>query len=191
MTQERKTLGSVYRVTAEFLAERGLMPQVLPRASAEARRILEKLPFPFGWQSAGPLEEIERIVFDLPQGADLCADLGTAASLKLCGSVIQGVLRMAFSLFGQTPASLFAHADRFFAIVSSGFAFRYQPSADKAGVVVAEVQGGDAHPSLFHQIRGNLRGGFALCGVNGEIDAPRVERQDAQGASVRYAVRWD
>jgi hypothetical protein len=189
--QQRKVLGSVYRVTAEFLAQRHLAEEVLSKVSPETRKIIAKPPFGFSWQSGGPLEEIERILFDLRGGRDLCADLGLAASLNLCGSLIQGVVRMSFALFGQTPASLFSNADRFFQMVTTGLGFRYEATTDKTGVVWAEIAGGEVHSSLFDQIRGNLSGAYPLCSVRGEVGPPEVQHHDAERALVKYAVRWD
>lgn len=191
MIDERKVLGSVYRVTADFLAKRGLTAVILPNISPEARGLLEKPPFAFGWKSGKALEEIERVLFALPEGRELCTDLGTAASLSLCGSVIQGVVRMSFTLFGPSPATLFANADRFFQMVTTGIGFRYEAGTEKAGVVWADITGGAVHSSLFDQIRGNLKGAFPLCSVRGEVGAPEVFSQDAQSAVVKYAVQWE
>lgn len=191
MIDERKVLGSVYRITADFLAQRGLTAAILPKVSPETRAILEKPPFAFGWKSGRALEEIERALSALPNGRELCTDLGLAASLHLCGSVIQGVVRMSFALFGPSPATLFAHADRFFQMVTTGIGFRYEAATEKAGVVWADIVGGEVHSSLFDQIRGNLKGAFPLCSVRGEVGAPEVFRHDAQSAVVKYAVQWE
>ncbi len=188
--EERKVLGFVYRATARFLGERTLLDRIGPALSAEAREAIDKPPFPFAWRSARALEEIERALFALPGGSELCADLGNAASLDLCGSVIQGVVRTSFLLFGQSPATLFANADRFFQMVTTGISFKYEPAAENAGVVAATISGGEAHVSLFDQIRGNLRGAYTLCGIEGEVGVPEVCQHDARGATVKYAVRW-
>jgi hypothetical protein len=191
MAEHRKVVGSVYRVTAEFLAQRGVADGVLAKVSPETRAMIEKPPFPFSWRSSQPLEEIERTLFDLPCGRDLCADLGLAASLDLCGSMMQSLVRMAFTLFGQTPATLFSNADLFFRMVTTGLGFRYEAWTEKAGVVWATIAGGDVHGSLFEQIRGNLSGAYPLCSVRGEVGLPEVQRHDAESALVKYAVRWE
>ncbi len=104
---------------------------------------------------------------------------------------MQGVLRMALSLFGQTPASIFSHADQFYAVVTSGYAFRYEAANGKSGAIWAEIEGGRPHLSLFEQLRGNLSGAYPLCSVSGEVGLPEVLRHDDRGALVKYAVRWD
>lgn len=190
MAEERKTLGSVYRVTADFLAQKGVSEQVTSKASLGTKALLAKPPFAFSWQSNQPLEEIEQILSELPGGGELCAELGCAAGVKLCGSIIAGVLRMAFALFGQTPAAIFQHLDRFYSMVTSGYTFRYEPGSEKQGVVWAEIGGGPVHHSLFDQIRGNLRSAFALCSVEGKVELAEVRRHDAQGALLKYGVSW-
>lgn len=88
MNDERMVLGSVYRVTADFLAQRSLGAALLPGLSPEARAVIEKPPFAFAWKSSSALEEIERALSAMPDGRELCEELGLAASLHLCGSVI-------------------------------------------------------------------------------------------------------
>jgi hypothetical protein len=105
--------------------------------------------------------------------------------------VMQSLVRMAFTLFGQTPATLFSNADLFFRMVTTGFGFRYEPLAAKAGVVWASIAGGDVHGSLFEQIRGNLSGAYPLCSVRGEVGPAEVHRNDEQSSLVKYTVRWE
>jgi hypothetical protein len=178
-------------VTAQYLAERGVFEDVKAKASPETRQLLEKLPFAFAWQDNAALEEIERLLHVMPGGSELCVGLGHAAGRQLSGSVIEPVLKLALSLFGQTPASVFGNLDRFFSMVVRGFSFRYEESARKAGVVYAEIEGGGIHRSLFDQIRGNLLTVFDLCSVKGSVDEAQVLRNDAAGALVSLVVRWD
>ncbi len=178
-------------MTAQYLAERGVFEDVKAKASPETRQLLEKVPFAFAWQDNAPLEEIERILDGMPGGSELCVGLGYAAGRQLSGSVIEPVLKLALSLFGQTPASVFGNLDRFFSMVVRGFSFRYEENARRGGVVYAEIEGGGIHRSLFNQIRGNLLTVFDLCGVKGSVDEPQVLRHDAVGALVSLAVRWD
>lgn len=190
MSEERRgCLGTVYRVTADFLVERGLLAAVKEKLSPDSRKVLEKPPFPFAWQDAAPLEEIEKILY--AKSPQLVADLGLAAAKYLSGSVIAPVLKMATSLFGQTPGALFANLDRFFSMVVRGFAFRYEPEGEKRGRVIAQISGGRAHPSLFHQLKGNLGILYQLAGATGAVDDPLVLASDERGAEVAFGVRWD
>lgn len=177
-------------MTAQYLAERGVFEDVKAKASPETRQLLEKVPFAFAWQDQAPLEEIERILDSMPGGDELCVGLGYAAGRQLSGSVIEPVLKLALSLFGQTPGTLFGNLDRFFSMVVRGYSFRYQERAPREGIVYAEIEGGGIHKSLFNQIRGNLASVFDLCGVTGSVDEPLVVRHDAAGALISLVVRW-
>lgn len=188
---ERAVLGSVYRITNDFLTRRGLVGKIAPRLAPETRELLEKPPFPFSWHSARELEDIERALFLLPGGPQLCVDLGRAAGEQLSRSVIEPVFRMALSLFGKTPASLFGNLDRLFSMAARGFTFRYEPGSQKDGAVYAQIAGGAVHPSLYEQLRGNLSTVFDLCGVQGSVDPGEVLAHDDSGALVRIAVRWE
>jgi len=189
--ETRAALGSVYRLTVDFLARRGLLDEVKRQASPATLKLLEKPPPAFAWQGYEVLEDIERILFAMPNGRDLCADLGHAAASQLSGGVVEPIFRMAVSLFGKTPASLLAHLDRFFSMVVRGFSFNYEPRSEKDGLLTAQISGGAVHESLFQQLRGNLRVIFDLCGAEGTVDTPEIVRHDSQGALVRFAVRWE
>jgi nitrate/nitrite transport system substrate-binding protein len=80
-----------------YVAESGLDPdkdisiRVVPPPEMVANLRAENIdgylaPEPFNqrvsWRSSKHLEEIERILFDLPRGRELCADLGFAAGVN-------------------------------------------------------------------------------------------------------------
>jgi len=185
----RGCLGTVYRVTIDFLTERGLLEEVKAKVSPGARKMLEKPPFAFAWQDAAPLEEIEKVLH--ARSPELVADLGHAAGRQLSGTLVAPVLKMALSMFGQTPGSMFGHLDRFFSMVVKGFSFEYQPGSEKDGTVLARIDGGGIHHSIFEQIRGNLRTIYDLCNAKGFVGAPQVVRHDSGGAEIRLPVRWE
>jgi hypothetical protein len=189
MNDPRGCLGSVYRVTAEFLAERGLLAEVKEKLSPEARKVLEKPPFPFAWQESAALEEIEKVLY--AKSPQLAADLGFAAARVLSGNVIAPVLRVATSLFGATPDAFFRNLDRFYAMVVRGFSFRYEEHGEKEGRVIARISGGRPHPSLFQQLKGNLAILYQIAGATGVIDEPVLLASDESGAEIALGVRWD
>ena len=186
--ESRGCLGSVYKITADFLGERGLLDEVRSKISPESRAMVEKPPFAFAWRDSAALEEIERVLY--ARSPELCVDLGHAAGRQLSQSIVAPVLKMALSLFGTTPASLFGNLDRFFSMVVRGFSFQYQSAAPKDGVVRAQIEGAGVHPSLFQQLRGNLKTIFDLCSVAGTVGAAQVVRNDESGAEVLLPVRW-
>src|SRR5882672_11511952 len=187
-TDARGCLGTVYRVTIDFLTERGLLEEVKAKVSPGARKMLEKPPFAFAWQDAAPLEEIEKVLH--ARSPELVADLGHAAGRQLSGTLVAPVLKMALSMFGQTPATMFGHLDRFFSLAVRGFNFQYEPRGDKDGVVRVRIEGGQVHRSLFVLVRGNLLTVYDLCSVIGEVGSAEILRQDAAGAEIRLPVRW-
>src|SRR5712664_3392690 len=137
----------------------------------------------------GLLEEIKRVLY--ARSPDLVADLGHAAGKQFSTTLVAPVLKMALSLFGQTPASMFGHLDRFFSMVVRGFSLQYEPGTAKQGAVVARIEGGEIHRSLFEQIRGNLLTIYDLCNVNGSVGDAEILRFDAAGAEIRLPVRWE
>ena len=184
----RGVLGGTYRITRDFLAERGLLDEVKFQLSPGASALLDKLPFPFAWQEMAPLEEIQRLLY--AKSPDLCVELGFAAAKYFTEGIVAPVARMAASLFGQTPESIFGNLDRFFAMVVRGFEFRYERGGDKLGTVFVHISGGPMHPSLFQQVRGNLRMTYPLCGVQGSIGEPVVLRSGDADAEVSFPVTW-
>lgn len=188
-SEPRTHLGSVLRITVEFLRERGCLALVQQRVSASTSALVDKPPFPFAWIPAGPMDELESALLAVA-GKQACADLGATAARKLGGSVIAPVLRMASSLFGNTPAMLFANLDRFYPMVLKGMSFGYQALGDREGLVRASAGGPDVPAALFHVTRGNLLFIFELCGVSGTVDAPENIRCEGGMAEAHYRVRW-
>lgn len=187
--EARACLGSVYRITADFLKKRELTTEIVAQLPGESRSVIEKPPLPFAWRDYRPLEDVEKALYAKSPG--LAADLGRAAAQYLSGTVIAPVFRLAVSLFGSTPDGLFGHLDRFYAMVVRGFSFRYEPTGPKQGSVIATIKGGPVHASVFQQIRGNLHIIYELCSVNGTVGEPAVLRSDAAGAEIALPVRWE
>ncbi len=186
--EERGCLGTVYGITSAFLSERQLLDDVKARLTPSSRKVLEKPPFALSWQPSAPLEEIEKLLY--ARSPDLVVELGHAAGRQLSGTLVAPVLKMALSMFGQTPATMFGHLDRFFSMAVRGFGFQYEPSGASAGVVQVRIEGGPVHRSLFEQVRGNLMTVYDLCKVKGTVGLAEVLRHDETGAEIRMAVSW-
>src|SRR5947199_434642 len=90
----RGYLGSVFRLTVDFLEQRGCKAQVKQKVSAATAQLIDKPPFPFAWIPATPMDEVESAL-SLVAGRDACVDLGLTAARKLGGSLIQPVLKLA------------------------------------------------------------------------------------------------
>lgn len=190
MNDERRAcLGSVYRVTADFLKERGLAADVMAKVPAGSRAFVERPPFSFGWQDYEPLEEIEKALY--ASSPDLAADLGRAAAKFFSGTIVAPGIQLAGALFGSRPESIFSNLDQLFSMVIRGFAFRYQPSGAKQGRVFVRIAGGPVHASLFQQLKGNLSVTYEVWPANGFVGEPEVLRSDATGAEIALAVGWE
>ena len=55
----RGYLGSVFRLTVDFLEQRGCKAQVKQKVSAATAQLIDKPPFPFAWIPATPMDEVE------------------------------------------------------------------------------------------------------------------------------------
>ena len=187
--EPRSYLGSVLRITVDFLRERDLLPRIRQKISAATAALVDKPPFPLAWIPAAAMDDLESALFVIA-GSQACADLGATAARKLGGSVIAPVLRMASALFGNTPQALFQNLDRFYPMVLKGMAFKYEALGDREGLVRASAGGPDVPAALFHVTRGNLSYIFELCGVSGTVDGPEDIRCDTRGGESRYRVRW-
>src|SRR5947208_3824382 len=185
----RGYLGSVFRLTVDFLEQRGCKAQVKQKVSATTAQLIDKPPFPFAWIPATPMDEVESAL-SLVAGRDACVDLGLTAARKLGGSLIQPVLKMATALFGNTPATVFQNLERFYSMVLKGMRFEYESSGPREGTIRARADGAGVPAALFDVTRGNLTYVFELCGVRGTVDPPEQLRIGDSGAEARYAVRW-
>jgi hypothetical protein len=185
----RGYIGSAFRAAVEFVQQRGLGASIRERVSPETARLMEKPPFAFAWMPARPLDELQDALGALG-GRQACVDLGVAAGRNLGGSVIAPVLRMATSLFGNTPATVFQNLERFYSMVLRGMTFEYQALGDREGLVTARALGSGVPTALFDVTRGNLAFVFELCGSSGRVSEPEDVRIDAQKGEARYRVSW-
>lgn len=185
----RGYLGSVLRLTVDFLEQRGCKAQVRQKVSAATAQLIDKPPFPFAWIPATPMDELESAL-SLVAGRDACVDLGLTAARNLGGSLIQPVLKMATALFGNTPVAVFQNLERFYAMVLKGMKFDYEALGPREAVIRVRAEGGKVPAALFDVTRGNLAYVFELCGVRGSVEPPEEIRCDARGGEASYRVRW-
>ena len=187
--QARGYLGAAFRVAVEFIDQRGFSALIKEKVSPATAKLIDSPPFPLAWMPAGAMDELQSAL-SVVGGRQACVDLGAAAGRKLGGSVIAPVLRMAQSLFGNTPVSVFGNLERFYAMVLKGMTFRYEAAGPGSGVVVARAFGVGVPEALFDVTRGNLTYVFELCGVEGTVGSPEKLSVDEQGSEARYAVSW-
>jgi hypothetical protein len=185
----RGYIGSAFRAGVDFVRQRGLLDSIRERVSPETARLMDKPPFAFAWMPARPLDEIQYALGALG-GRQACVELGMAAGRNLGGGVIAPVLKMATSLFGNTPATVFQNLERFYSMVLRGMTFEYQAVNEREGIVTARAMGNGVPAALFDVTRGNLAYVFELCGSLGKVSEPQDVRIDALHGEARYRVSW-
>jgi hypothetical protein len=185
----RGYIGYAFRVAVDFIHQRGWTAEVKQKVPADTAELIAKPPFPFAWMQAAHMDELQSALADVA-GRQACVDLGLAEAHKLSGSVIAPVLRMATSLFGNTPETLFGNLERFYTMFLRGMRFEYEALGPRQGLVHAQVDGPCVPAALFDVTRGNLAYVFQLCGANGSVGEPEDVRCGSRKGEAHYRVRW-
>jgi hypothetical protein len=185
----RRALGHLLLAIADWLDGRGLTEQVRARVSSETRAVLDKPPGHFEWMSSEPIDEIEKVIGELA-GVEALETLGLETARNVGGGLAKPMLRAAFVLLGDTPASAFSNLGRFFGVATEGIAFRYLPLGETVGVVEARFAGDDTPSEALSVLRGTLRYVFEISGQEGEVDVGEIEEEGQAGMLVRYRVKW-
>ena len=184
----RQGLGSFFRALMDFVDKRGLREQVRAEVSPATRATIDEPPAALSFIPSAPIDEIESVLQRVA-GNDALAECGIACARPLGWSVLQPVIRMAFTLFGQSPEPIFSNLDRFFALVTRGIVFSWQPD-ERGGTVLARFAGEGTPEAAFHVLRGTLIFVFEVSGTVGEVGPPQMVESTPAGVTVRYAVRW-
>jgi hypothetical protein len=187
--RERGYLGSAFRLTLDLIDKKGWRQAIRAEASPETARMMDKPPSPLSWISAARLEDLEELVAR-HGGPEAAVELGLLAARSLGGSVIKPVIKLALTLFGASPETIFGNLDRFYSMASRGLHFAWCDADRKAGVIEAQFEGAGVRQSLFDVTRGNLQYVLEICGASGDVGRPQVVRHDDRGALVRFNARW-
>jgi hypothetical protein len=187
-TAARQGLGQFFRALCDFLDERGLREQVRARVSAETQALFDKPPRALTFLPSRPIDELETALQTLA-GPQACVDAGVAVARPLGWTLLQPVLRLVFTLFGQSPEPVFSNLDRFFSLVTRGIDFSWE-GGNHEGTVLAKFAGEDAPEAAFHVLRGTLLFAFEVSGTVGEVSTPEVVQSTPAQAVVRYRVSW-
>ena len=187
--RERGYLGSAFRLTLDLIDNKGWRDRIRAEAPPETARMMDKPPSPLSWIPAARLEDLEDLV-EKHGGRDAACELGLLAARNLGGSVIKPVIKLALTLFGASPETIFGNLDRFYSMATRGLHFAWCDADRKAGVIEAQFDGAGIRRSLFDVTRGNLQYVLELCGASGDVGAPQIVRHDHRGALVRFNARW-
>jgi hypothetical protein len=184
----RQGLGSFFRALMGFVDERGLRDQIRGLVSEQTRAAIDHPPPALRFMPSTPIDEIEAALQKLA-GNEALVECGIACARPLGWSLLQPVIRMAFTLFGQSPEPIFANLDRFFSVVTRGITFSWTQDG-KGGTITARFAGQGTPQAAFHVLRGTLRFVYELSGTVGEVGPPEVLESTPDCVTMRYDVRW-
>jgi|1186.fasta_scaffold34400_2 hypothetical protein len=184
----RQGLGQFFGALMEFVDARGLREQVRAAVSPPTQQVIDHPPRALSFIPSTPIDEIETALQKLA-GNDALIECGIACARPLGWTLLQPVLRMAFTLFGQSPEPIFSNLDRFFSMVTRGITFSWQ-SGEKGGSVLARFAGEGTPDAALHVLRGTLIFVYEVSGTVGEVGPPVTVDTSPEGTSVRYDVRW-
>jgi hypothetical protein len=187
--EKRGYLGSAFRLTLDLIDRKGWREVIRAEAPPETAKLMEKPPPPLSWIPAERLEDLEELVAR-HGGREAAVELGLTAARNLGGSIVKPVIKLALTLFGATPDSLYGNLDRLYSMVTRGLHFAWRDAERKSGVIEAQFTGGAVRESLFDVTRGNLQYVLEVCGTTGAVGVPEVLRHDENGALVRFLARW-
>lgn len=185
----RQGVGSFFRHIVEFIEASGVRDEVLAAVSPETRALVASPPRSTAWVPSRHIDELEA-AFLAAAGRDLTVEMGRVCSRSLGATLVQPVLRLAFMLLGQGPATIFENLDRFFSLATRGIEFGWISETRKSGTVIARFVGPATPEAAFHVLQGSLEFIFDLCGVSGEVGGAEVAEQSHAGSTVRYRVSW-
>jgi len=187
--RERGYLGSAFRLTLDMIDEKGWRAAIRAQAPPETARMMDKPPGALSWIPAARLEDLEELIAR-HGGREAAVELGILAGRNLGGSIVKPVIKLALTLFGATPDSLYANLDRLYSMVTRGLHFAWRDAERKSGVIEARFDGPGVRESLFDVTRGNLKYMLEACNTSGDVGAPQILRHDDRGALVRFNARW-
>jgi len=187
--RERGYLGSAFRLTLDMIDEKGWRAAIRAQAPPETARMMDDPPGALSWIAAARLEDLEELIAR-HGGREAAVELGIRAGRNLGGSVVKPVIKLALTLFGATPDSLYANLDRLYSMVTRGLHFAWRDGQRKSGVIEAQFDGPGIRESLFDVTRGNLKYMLEACNASGDVEAAQILRHDDRGALVRFHARW-
>lgn len=162
----------------------GLLEQVAPRLSVATRRIIDN-PYGERWHPASHSAELCTVVLE-QFGPQTLEDIAFVVSRDSFGPILGPMLKVALTLSGVSPATIFGRINQSLMPVVQGVSATWRSDGAQSGVVAFEYPM-VAPPFTEVSWRGGLRFMFLLVGLEGTI-AP-CERLEG-GRVLRFAVSW-
>jgi hypothetical protein len=186
----RQGVGSFFRALVAFVDSKGLHDKVHAAVPQDTQRMMDNPPRPLTFIPSKSIDDIETALHALTDDATL-VECGLASARPLGWSLLAPVLRVAFTLFGQSPAPVFGNLNRFFSLVTRGILFEWaEREGGRGGTITATFQGDGTPVAAFHVLRGSLLFTFEACGIVGQVGPPLPIESSTSGALVRYEVKW-
>lgn len=185
----RQAAGSLFRSLLDFVYARGLFEKVHAQVSATTRERMDHPPFMLAWLPSEPVDEIESALLALA-GREALLDLGLFLARNQGRTVVQPLLQMALSVFGQTPAAVLGHLDWFFGVTARGIDFEWEPLGESAGIVRARFRGAGVPEAAYDVLEGTLRFVPELCKRKGSVERGPLETQEPGSTTAVYRVSW-
>jgi hypothetical protein len=162
---------------------------VKAKVSPETARLFDAPPRALAFIPSTAIDDLETALGEVA-GTEALVDCGLQTARALGGSLIQPAIRAAFFLFGESPASVFAHLDRFFSLVTRGLSFTWTYEGTSAGVIEVRFDGPGTPPAAFHVLRGTLQFAYEISARPGQVDPPQVVEENHNCTRVRFRARW-
>ena len=159
------------------------------RVSAGTQRLFDSPPRALAFMPSTPIDELETALGEVA-GTEALVDCGLETARALGGTLVLPAIRAAFYLFGESPASIFAHLDRFFSLVTRGLIFSWKDEGPSAGVIEVRFLGPDTPHAAFHVLRGTLQFVYEISATRGEVGPPEVVEETGFASLVRFRARW-
>lgn len=184
---EREVIAAVFRAALDYIGRKKRLEAVIQRVPEATARVIEKPPMPLRFMSAEHIDQVYVAYGEHATRREL-VELGLHLSRATGTGAAAPVLKVALSLFGATPLSVFSNMDRFFSLATRGISFSWEQTGDSSGYVDTIFAPGAPPPASATVLEGNLAYTFEMLGVKtGLID----NRQSFDGGHrVRLRAQW-
>lgn len=162
----------------------GVFEKALPFLTAETRQVLEH-PFDAKWVPARVIQDLTARVAE-QYGPECLDPVNFAMTKDSLGKLVLPMLRVALSLTGSSPATVFSRLGDSVKIAMKGVSATWRATDPNAGTVTLRYP--EAPPPVVHHAwRGVFRFGFELTAREGRLVAHRYLDE---GKTVEFDVAW-
>lgn len=184
---EREVIAAVFRAAIDYIGRKKRLEVVKLRVPEATALVIEKPPMPLRFMSAEHIDQLYIAYGEHATRREL-VDLGRHLSRATGTGAAAPVLKMALSLFGATPLSVFSNMDRFFSLATRGISFAWEQTGERSGHIDTVFAPGAPPPASATVLEGNLAYAFEMLGIETGVIENRQIFDD--GHRVRVLARW-